>query len=243
MFIFLCIWEVGYISQPWRRGLLQETSYESQQYTALSSSELYPLGVPLYVLCGSFCCGKLTAMGGLVGLVGPQSGCLPGPSCVEAAGHWLAGLGHKVAGCRTLGSPGLVLYHWWMESGLGDPEAGASPPMDEARSKGQCQPKGRQWQVLGSGCRAEGFQRWQWTAGGWVWFLTQLTVGSMGPKACVALSAGGAWLSQSQRWFWPSGGWAESAGCRDAFSCIWCPPTGGWSYSRDVIALGLVSLR
>lgn len=30
---------------------------------------------------------------------------------VEAVGHWLAGLGHEVAGCL------ILLFHWWLKYG------------------------------------------------------------------------------------------------------------------------------
>ena len=104
-------------------------------------------------------------MGGLVGVAGPGSvGCQALP-CVEAASHWLMGLGHEVAGFGTLGGPGdstgslldrivaqetlgLVPDHWWVS------------------------------QVLGSGCRTQGSWNWCWTTGGWDQFLIQLAVGS-----------------------------------------------------------------
>lgn len=44
-------------------------------------------------------------MGDLAGVVGPRSGCLPGPPCAELAGHWLVRLSHQVAGCLTPGEP------------------------------------------------------------------------------------------------------------------------------------------
>ena len=47
-----------------------------------------------------------------MGLVGCQA-----LSYVDAAGYGLAGLGHNVAGCGILGGLGLVLAHWWAESG------------------------------------------------------------------------------------------------------------------------------
>ena len=44
-------------------------------------------------------------MGGLVDMAGPGPvGCQALP-CAEAAGCWLAGLGHEAAGCRTPGAP------------------------------------------------------------------------------------------------------------------------------------------
>ena len=83
----------------------------------------------------------LTALGGLVGIVGPGPvGCqaLPG---AEATGHWLLGLGHEMAGHGKPGDPwgadGLLVYvpgpamadgmtvvvlelvsaHWWLWPG------------------------------------------------------------------------------------------------------------------------------
>ena len=75
-------------------------SYASQQHVPLWSPELYALGVPLYGLCKSFSSGRLTTVGGLVGVAGPQSGCLP---FVEVAGYWWVGPGPRVvAGSRDL---------------------------------------------------------------------------------------------------------------------------------------------
>ena len=55
-------------------------SYESQQCTPLWSPDLYGLGLPPGKLCLSFVCGRLTAVDGLVGMAGFQSGWLPGPA-------------------------------------------------------------------------------------------------------------------------------------------------------------------
>ena len=55
------------------------------------------------MLCESFYCGRLTTVGGLVGVAGPLPGWFLGPAFAEAAGHWLVGLGHEVTGCRTPG--------------------------------------------------------------------------------------------------------------------------------------------
>ena len=58
-------------------------------------------------------CGRLTNVGGLVGLVSPQFYWLPGPVFCE--GCQLVELDHEAAGCNTLGEdsqvPGLVLAH------------------------------------------------------------------------------------------------------------------------------------
>ena len=43
-FLFQCTWDVGYVSQSWKSGLLWETSYASQQDTPLWSPVLYDLG-------------------------------------------------------------------------------------------------------------------------------------------------------------------------------------------------------
>ena len=70
-------------------------------------------------------------MGDVVGLVGPWSGWLPG-SCVEATGHRLAGLSHKVAG--TPGYPGYSTGLLLVSQCPGHPRAGAFPPAGEAQS-------------------------------------------------------------------------------------------------------------
>ena len=49
--------QVGYIFQPWRSGLIQNTSYGAQQHTPLWSPELYVMGCLLRGLCQPFCCG------------------------------------------------------------------------------------------------------------------------------------------------------------------------------------------
>ena len=69
----------------------------------------------LYVGCMVPSCGRLTTVGSLVGLDNRQSSLLPAPALCEAVGHWLSGLGHEAAGCRSEGVMGLVLIHWWAE--------------------------------------------------------------------------------------------------------------------------------
>ena len=99
-------------------------------------------------LCGSSPCGGLTTMGDLAGMAGPWSGCLPGPPCVEGAGHWLLCLSHRVAGCLTPGEP-----------------------------QGLCWPSDGQSQVLRSNCRIRGCQSWNCTSVVWNWILGQLAKG------------------------------------------------------------------
>ena len=69
------------------------------------------LGCPLCGLCGSFYCGGLNTVDGLVGMAVPTPSpasviWLPGLLCAETAGSWWTGLGHKAAGCSALGGPG-----------------------------------------------------------------------------------------------------------------------------------------
>ena len=49
-------------------------------------------------LLRSFCCGGLTTAGNLVGLSGPESGCLLGPILCKWCWTLLGGVGHEVAG-------------------------------------------------------------------------------------------------------------------------------------------------
>lgn len=77
----------------------------SQQQAPFSSPDLYALGVPPIWAIQSFCCDRLNALGLLFSLVDSWPGWLPGPSLVEAAGHWPVGLAHKSTGCGTLGGP------------------------------------------------------------------------------------------------------------------------------------------
>ena len=59
---------------------MKETSSASHQCTPFSSLELYAPGVPpVWVAWALLLCG-LTTVGGLVGLVGPWSGWMPGPA-------------------------------------------------------------------------------------------------------------------------------------------------------------------
>ena len=57
------------------------------------------------------------SVGSLEGLVPSVVGCQALP-CMDAAGCCLAGPGHEVPSCRTLGTPGLVLAHWWVDLGF-----------------------------------------------------------------------------------------------------------------------------
>lgn len=60
----------------------------------------------------SFHYSGLIIAGGLINSAGPTIvGCQDLP-CAEATSHWLAGMGHKTAGCRIIGDPELVLVHW-----------------------------------------------------------------------------------------------------------------------------------
>ena len=62
-------------------------------------------GFPLCGLHVYFCCGRLATVGDPASLVGPGPfGCQVLP-CMEAACHWLVGLGHKAAGCGIQGAP------------------------------------------------------------------------------------------------------------------------------------------
>lgn len=65
-------------------------------------SYLYPSGVSL---CGSFCWWADDS-GSSVAVTNPWSGC-QATSCSVAASHWLAGLGHEMAGYGTLGGGSL----------------------------------------------------------------------------------------------------------------------------------------
>ena len=83
-----------------------------------------------------FFCGRLTTVGGLVGLAGPQSGC-QALSCVKAAGWWgrvmrqlaavpwggvpgpRASAGSLVGGVKVQVTLGLVPTHWWVKPGPG----------------------------------------------------------------------------------------------------------------------------
>ena len=80
-------------------------SYESQQHTPLWSPGLYAVGVPLFGQHVSFCCGRLTTVGGLVGVVSHHPVGLQALPCADAAGHWWAGLGHDAAEYRAPGVP------------------------------------------------------------------------------------------------------------------------------------------
>lgn len=48
-----------------------------------SAHQLYALRMPLYRVHGTFCCGRLTTVGGLLGMSGHCSGWLLGPALCE----------------------------------------------------------------------------------------------------------------------------------------------------------------
>ena len=77
---------------------------------------------------GSFCCGGLTTVGGLVSLAGPCPVNYQGLCCVDAVSYWLTGLGQEEAGLRNLGDLGLVLPHWEAEPRSGVGGCGAGVP-------------------------------------------------------------------------------------------------------------------
>ena len=95
---------------------------------------------------------------------------------MEAAGHWLGGLGHEAADCGSLGSPrasaGSLVYRVRVQK---------TPGLFPAH---WCQPTGGQSQVLESGCRSQESQSWFWITGVRGWFLTQLGMGS-GVSCCL----------------------------------------------------------
>lgn len=59
----------------------------------------------ILLLHGFSCCGGLTAVGDLVGVAGPLSGWLPGPTLCR----WWVGQVYRMAGCRSPGVQGLVV--------------------------------------------------------------------------------------------------------------------------------------
>lgn len=61
----------------------------------------------------------------------PWSGC-QATSCSVAASHWLAGLGHGWLWNSGGRVPGLVVTHWWAESGPGIYGYGAGVPRSSA---------------------------------------------------------------------------------------------------------------
>ena len=62
-------------------------------------------GRPLCGLHGSFCCGRLTSAGHLLGMLVPRRGGCQALPCVEAAGPCLAESGQEAAGCSVPGGP------------------------------------------------------------------------------------------------------------------------------------------
>lgn len=99
---------------------MQETSYASQQCTPLWPPEMCDLECLLFGLCGSFCCNRLSILGGLVGVADPWASSFLGSVYAKAASPCLVGLGHKAPCCRTLRRPGasagpLVGGSWVLE--------------------------------------------------------------------------------------------------------------------------------
>ena len=70
----------------------------------------------MWGLYGSFCCDGLTTLGGLVGVAGPQSGCLLGPALCESFWPLVGGIGPHAADFRSQGVLGLMMALWWTES-------------------------------------------------------------------------------------------------------------------------------
>ena len=70
----------------------------------------------MWGLYESFCCDGLTTLCGLVGVAGPQSGCLLGPALCESFWPLMGGIGPQAADFRSQGVLGLVMALWCTES-------------------------------------------------------------------------------------------------------------------------------
>ena len=144
------------------------------------------------------------------------------PDPVSCRGCWLAGLGHRAAGCGTLGEGRAHVGSF--VGGVGAQQTwGWTPDTGQwSQVLGLCCPTGGQIWVLGSGCRAQGSQSWYWIAVGWDLFLTQLAVQSRVSWSCVGLLVGGARAQPVQGWCWPEGRWAAVI-----LSVVSIPAAGG----------------
>ena len=87
---------------------LREVAYGSHQdISCLVTRAIYSRGT-LCVLSwspGSFPCGLLTTIGGLVSVLGSHSGCFQALPCAEGIGHWYLLLGNRVGDCGAPEGP------------------------------------------------------------------------------------------------------------------------------------------
>ena len=106
-------------------------------HSPLVTRSICSWGAPYMGCMDPFFCGRLTTVGGLVGLAGPQSGC-QALSCVKAAGWW-GRVMRQLAAVPWGGGPRSQGKCWltggWSQ-GAGDPGAGAHSLVGEARSWG-----------------------------------------------------------------------------------------------------------
>lgn len=121
LFVFSCMLQVSYVSQPCRSGPLQEISYAPQQSTSLTSPKgQEPTGPrvgsalnlqTLQAIGSQFSCFR----------------CFP-PWCVRLVQRFVRASGGR-GQCLPTGGQSLVLYLWWAGSclevavGSGSPQA------------------------------------------------------------------------------------------------------------------------
>lgn len=75
----------------------------------------------------------------------PWSSLLLGSAFAEAAGYWLAGSGHEVSGCRTLGAPGAG--PGGQSQGPGYPGAGALSAVGPGADAGRLVGRASSWDL------------------------------------------------------------------------------------------------
>ena len=193
-------------------------------------------------------------MGGLVGMVGPWSGWLPGPALcggcgllVGRVGSWGGTLGLVIGEVGVQEILGLVSAHWWLRPSSG---ANASPLAGRAKSWGLAEwprdPRACVWALV---CGAGSWNRWLQGLGCLKACVGRL-VGTSRAQPVPWLVLAGWWLGWQAAGLclsWTCSLWVGDSDSEARAGLLWVGPAHWWaeldsrvSGCRALRVLGLV---